>query len=542
MKRNKLILACICSFFNLFGLNMYSQISTDELPISFNLKENELKEAKTLSSTKILPSIDIEKIYQEDLEDDKNGIPPRFGYPHKVEFNLDNSGKWFTLPNGDRIWQLELSCPGALSINLLYDRFWLPEGAKFFAYSNDKKHTLGAFTAMNNKEGDNAKDIQGFATGLIYGDKVTLEYYLPKDVKEQGTISIAYIVQGYRYINLPEIVQESGFGSSGSCQVNINCSEGNNWQNEKNAVALILVNGNRYCTGSLINTTVNDSRPLFLTADHCLGGWANSDIKYDAITNPNLPHYSFYWNYESPNCSNINGTVKSTTGAKIVANKDLNYTDFALLELTEDPRNKSGVNLYYLGWDRSGNAGTGGVGIHHPSGDVKKIATHNITPSSSGNYWRLNWMRTTNGYSVTEGGSSGSSLLNNQRRIIGQLYGGSNVNCSDPANDYALYGKFSISWNNDSDSRRRLKDWLDPINSGVSVLDGKKYINCASLPTSFTNQTVTTTKTVDGNNLYMKNIIINTGKKLTVNSCNEVTIDPNFEVQNGAELEIFINP
>jgi hypothetical protein len=56
---------------------------------------------------------------------------------------------------------------------------------------------------------------------------------------------------------------------------------------------MILVNGNRYCTGSLVNTTANDFRPLFLTADHCLGGWAN-DVKYDAATDSLLNHWSFY--------------------------------------------------------------------------------------------------------------------------------------------------------------------------------------------------------------------------------------------------------
>jgi len=38
----------------------------------------------------------------------------------------------------------------------------------------------------------------GFATGLVYGDKVVLEYYLPNEVKEVGIISISGIVHGYR--------------------------------------------------------------------------------------------------------------------------------------------------------------------------------------------------------------------------------------------------------------------------------------------------------------------------------------------------------
>jgi hypothetical protein len=378
----------------LFAFNMQGQISTDELPVSFRTETALLKSDNVM--LKILPSVDLRKLQQEDAEDETNGIPPRFGYRHQVSYNLESSGRWSTLPNGDRLWQLEISCPNALSINLLYDRFYIPEGAKFFIYSSDKKYSIGAFTSINNKGGRERP--QGFATGLVYGDRITLEYFLPKDVTEKGVISIAYVIHGYRYIRLPENM-EAGYGQSGSCQVNVNCSEGQNWQQEKNAVAMILVNGNRWCSGSLINTTANDFRPLFLTADHCLGGNAN-DVKHDAIGDSILSHWSFYWHYETPGCTGTSSPpFVATSGATVIANNAA--SDFALLRLTENPRNKTGVTPYYLGWDRSGNAGTGGVGIHHPNGDVKKIATHNQIPTTSGNFWHLYWMQTTNGYSVT---------------------------------------------------------------------------------------------------------------------------------------------
>ncbi|GHT79590.1 hypothetical protein AGMMS50262_23470 [Bacteroidia bacterium] len=132
------------------NLNIHGQISTKELPVSFSL-EQIIKSSNDEKFLKVMPAINMEKIYKEDMEDEQNGIPPRFGYGHKVNYNLENSGIWTVLPNGDRIWQLEISCPKALSINLLYDKFWLPEKAKFFIYSNDKKHSIGAFTSINNK-------------------------------------------------------------------------------------------------------------------------------------------------------------------------------------------------------------------------------------------------------------------------------------------------------------------------------------------------------------------------------------------------------
>lgn len=323
---------------------------------------------------------------------------------------------------------------------------------------------------LQTTKGQRIINIQGFATGLVYGDKIVLEYYEPKNVRNQGIISIAYVVQGYRYINIYDGKED--FGSSGSCQVNVNCSEGQSWQKEKNAVALILVNGIRYCTGSLINTTANDSRPLFLTANHCLSG-------ADAISNPSLNHWSFYWNYEAPSCSNPTEEppIHSTVGANVVANNSV--SDFALISLQEDPKNNSNIKLYYLGWDRSGNSGNGGVGIHHPKGDIKKIATLNTVTTNNWNgntnFWSHYWNSTINGYSVTEGGSSGSPLINNNRHIIGQLYGGSHINCSNPSKDIAAYGKFSVSWtgNGATDKRRKLQPWLDPRNTGATVLDGK---------------------------------------------------------------------
>ena len=92
----------------------------------------------------------------------------------------------------------------------------------------------------------------------------------------------------------------------------------------------------------------------------------------------------FYWNYESPSCSRGGSEpqILSTSGATILANNE--YSDFALLSLNEDPKNLSGYDPYYLGWDRiTSLSSTGVVGIHHPSGDVKKIATSFNLPANT---------------------------------------------------------------------------------------------------------------------------------------------------------------
>ncbi len=516
------LLTCLSLF-----ANVKAQLSTNEKPISFDLKSELTVISRSLTPVITTPKLDMAKIAKEDAEDEEYDMPPRFGYSHKVNYDLNNSGTWFQLPNGDKLWQLEVVCPAALSVNFCYDKFWIPEGGKFFVYSKDKKHNIGAFTSRNNK-GDRENN-PGFATGLVYGDDVVLEYYQPKEINTDAIISIEYVVHGYRYIR----INEPGYGASGSCTINVNCEEGQDWQYEKKSVALIVVNGERWCTGSLINTTDFSHKPYLLTADHCLGVTiANNDIKYDAVNLPNLNTFTFYWEYEEPGCyySGVEPSLsKSTHGATVIANSygiTEDKSDFALLQLTEDPTNLSNYTPYYLGWDKSGLSGNPGVCIHHPMGDVKKIATVLNQPDSSTydqyhfvpSYWKVYWKETENGHGIVKHGSSGSPLLNAAHRAIGQLRWGETEDCN--YNGCYLYGRFDKSWTGNNvhvDSiHRRLDCWLDSLNTGEGTMDGLLVI-----PSSFP---ITTNQQIHSN------ICISGTGKLYICSTANVELQDNYRM------------
>lgn len=453
------ILLTIITFFSL--LSLHAQISNGGIPRSFT--------AQGISET--LPRITTRNInptalLQEDLINDQTDTPLRFAIPNQVKLNLNNSGKWDELPNGDRIWRLTINCPNALSINLLYNKFYIPEGGEFFVYQPDGSQILGSFGVHNNLP--NGK----FATEMIFNNTLVVEYFEPKKLRGRARIEIGQINHGYR--NFAEF--NNNGGGSGPCQVDVNCSpEGDNWQTEKNSVARIIINGTGMCTGSLMNNTAEDGRQLFLTAFHCV-----DDL--DAVSNPDASDYVFYWNFERTECG-MNGSpnTATTTGATLLANHA--NSDFALFELHENPRVVADV--YYNGWDASGNIENGGVSIHHPGGDFKKISTHSLTPTLD-NWFNLRpanshlkvqpWDDTVNGYSVTQSGSSGAPLFDNQKRVIGQLHGGSNIDCLDSAEDEGIFGWLAYSWNNAgaNSPQRRLHDWLDPINNGATtVLNGK---------------------------------------------------------------------
>lgn len=399
-----------------------------------------------------LPAFDLASLQAEDAVNDQSKGPFRFGYNHDVNYSLNNSGTWVTLSNGDRLWQLCLRSPGALSMNLAFDDFFMPAGAKLFVYSADKSVVIGAFTTLNNQN-DSA-----FATDLLPGDAIVLEYYEPVTVANQGRMKLFRVTHGYR--GFKDYLGKS-FGTSGSCQENINCPSGYNWQNEKNAVMLLVTSGNVICTGTLINDVPQDSKPYVLTANHC--------------SNTGYSTWVFRFQWESPICTDpaTSPSFLSLTGCvKRAANPD---TDMSLVEITGGlvgqtvPAN---YNPYFAGWSRINTPATAATAIHHPNGDIKKISEA-ANPTQSVTYagtdcWRVGqW---TSG--CTEVGSSGSALFDQDHRIVGQLYGGPS-GCGAPAIDmYDNYGKFSTSWLGGGTSDTQLKHWLDPDNTGTMTMDG----------------------------------------------------------------------
>lgn len=426
--------------------SLTAQISLGGAPRSFS------KSVKSFVPTMTMPAVDVASLLREDSLDTEKGVPFRFGFGLDVDYSPNNSGTWDTLSDGGRIWRLTIVSQGAYSINLLYSMYKLPEGADLYIYSAERSMVLGAFTARNNKEHGQ------FATGLVKGDAVTLEYYEPATAAFPGEVAISRVVHGYRNLFNYDLAKDVlGYGGSGTCNNNVNCPEGMPWQTDKRAVAMVLTGGgSRICSGSMINNVRQDRTPYFLTANHCLGGEATWIIMF---------------NYESPTCVNQNGPVYMTVqGTTRLSN--YSTSDFGLLQLTEAPPDS--YRVVFAGWNNINDASDSAVGIHHPEGDIKKITFDFgaytstdylgtvVNPTAS--HWRItDWEDGT-----TEPGSSGSPLFDKHHHIIGQLHGGY-ASCSSITSDY--YGKFAMSWNGGGTNSTRLKNWLDPDNTGALTLN-----------------------------------------------------------------------
>lgn len=449
--------------FLVLPFTVFSQVSEGGTPLSWtNSSIPELNEKE------IMNTVDVNSLKAEDeIESQYKDIPMRFAYGHDVNYTTDNSGEWFVLPNGDKIWRLRVHSKKALSINVTFSKYNLPEGAKLFIYSYDKQYSIGAFTSFNNKE-------SGYlGTSPVLGDDIVIEYFEPSDVDFEGELEIETIAHAYRDIFkiANAVSKDKDFGDAGSCNNNVVCEEAEDWEAQVRSVALItLSNGTRLCTGSLLNNVSEDETPYFLTANHCVGGGS-------------VTTWVFIFNYYSDICDaggsgNDGSTLESVSGASLLANTnsvggstsiDSMQTDMALLLLAENVPDS--FNVFYNGWDWSGIAPTSSVGIHHPSGDVKKISWDedeagitgyfDLTTTGNGGgttHWRIfDWEDGT-----TEGGSSGSPLFNESKQVIGQLHGGQ-ASCFNNVNDY--YGRLALSFT-------YIQQWLDPDSTGVTNING----------------------------------------------------------------------
>ena len=429
------------------SISSFAQIEHGGTPYSFK------KKSFGSFAAVALPAMDNQQLLQEEIRAEKKEEGYPFGKEIAVDYRLDNSGSWEELPDGGRLWRLGIESKGAYSLNLLFDRFYIPPSSHLFIYTADHSFVLGSFTVKNNNRWGN------FATTLLPGDAIVLEFYEAAQDRNNATIQLSTVVHGYKNFFFQK---EGTYGNSGSCNVNINCDIGQPYQKVKQAVALILNGGNRHCSGTLINNTAQDTTPYFLTAHHCVKRGGST---YDPS------QFVFIFNYETSDCEGKNPTkTYSINGATVVAIGS-DTSDFALLLLEDRPP------AYYAGWSRKDTLYKGVVAIHHPMGDWKKISEDRKT-ITSGKYHEddLHYPENTH-YIVawdtgtTERCSSGSGLFNRERLLIGQLEGGYASCAYREGEDY--YGKFSYSWtNNNHPDSNRLDYWLDPLGLGVESLNG----------------------------------------------------------------------
>lgn len=391
----------------------------------------------------------------------QKGEPLRYAVGHALHLDPRN-GRWDEPVPGVARWRLRLASTGARSLGLELRDVVLPAGAELWLVGADGRDRQGPFTAASPALRDGVLWLP-----VVRAEEALLEVTLPAARAPDLRMTIARAFHGYRPLRAESASAKAAVGSeSGSCNINVACSAGNNWRSEIRATVLLSFDGGTLCSGTLMNNTRQDERPLILTANHC------------GIRSGNVGSVIAYFNVESGSCSgNDDGRVdQNLAGASFLA-RDEN-SDFTLLTLASTP--PPAFNAYYAGWNaRTDVAPQSGATIHHPRGDEKKISLYS-TPGvaaedvaiSQGrgvftvDAWRITWSQGT-----TEAGSSGSALWNQSRQVVGTLSGGG-ATCAT-RNEPDFFGRFARAWLANCAIDGQLKAHLDPGNTGCLELPSK---------------------------------------------------------------------
>lgn len=465
------------------------------------------------SSLRTLSEVDRRSLPADRIPDDpapaptgeRDITPYAYGVIVQADLTPATAGTWERA--GDAaVWRLRLQSHDAVSLSVAFDRFDLPAGAELYVRDPAGRSFHGPYTAEDATNGRHRLP-------LIRSDEVVVELLVPAERRERVDLRISHVVHGYRSAVPP--VTGTAQQKDGTCNVDVTCPEGDAWDPVYRSVGLYTYETNGQaatCTGSLINTTggtapapvtsfdaessagrirlswnAPESPEYFLTAEHCI----SSPEAAESMV--------FYWNYQSPTCRtrgtsenaelpDDNRRDQTSTGAILQARfgnvhrtgSIRGRSDLALVEI--DDVLPDSYNLYFAGWDRSGDAAGRAVSVHHPDGSAKRISFDN-DPISRTAYAQeardpngTHWLVEAWELGTTEPGSSGAPLYNEEQQIIGVLSGGSAACVPGTARDNNApdwYGTLAHGFDRGDFDGVTLADLLDPTETGQLSISGR---------------------------------------------------------------------
>ncbi|MBL8877552.1 MAG: trypsin-like peptidase domain-containing protein [Phycisphaerales bacterium] len=360
---------------------------------------------------------------------------PIAGFVEQTPAGLLAAPNWSPVSTGGHTWSVEYSAPDAFALRLRLSGDFGRDGLEVRVYDPVSGNAFGPYTAPRlDSRGD-------WWTTIIFGSTIGLEFHVPADGAFPPRMPDLTGVA--RYESPP-----GGIAGMECTHLDYSCQGA--WQDDGRAVCMLaFIDGDGdvvgYCSGALLNRSPSDLAPLVLTANHCITDQNDANAT------------SFVWFYQTDSC---NGTPPDPN--------DLPRSDGSILLKVRYNADTDLVGLYeppagdfWLGWDSGGWAlQSDAFGIAHPAGSFKRMSFGDVTVAlwvtyglNSAHVWRVYWDS-----GATEGGSSGSPVLDSSHRVRGALKGGADC-------DYGDYGRFGVAY-------ETLEPYINNMPSPVFVQSG----------------------------------------------------------------------
>jgi len=344
------------------------------------------------------------------------------------------AGQSITVVGDDLVWAGAIRVEGSSAFRIRLDQLQLPTGSRIWVYQPDQPDmVLGPF-------GHELMDESGLWLPALNGPELVVEVAAPTASLMRGERLGFSVGRVLEIFDLKALKESGRFGGGwNDCDIEATCIGNQNtaWLRDAVAHLQFVVNGNGFiCSGGLVvDSSVSGNIPYLLTADHCF----NTQSSASSLT--------AYFDYFRSAC--VVGTVPSLGSVPQVSGSQLlaarSETDFTFLRLNSTP---SG-SLIFLGWTATDPA----VGdilerLHHPAGSHMRYTQLRIDdPSlfSCGGEYHYGTV-IAGGWA---GGSSGSPVVNQAGRIVGQMFGscgGQNATACDFTSLVGMDGKFSRTY------------------------------------------------------------------------------------------------
>ncbi len=253
---------------------------------------------------------------------------------------------------------------------------------------------------------------------VLEGDRARVELELAAGI-DPARVEVEFIRLSHLEVAGASVLTKriGDIGDAGSCNIDIACVSNPSFalrEAAKSVAKMVFTDGSGSsytCTGTLMNSSPATGEPYFLTAAHCIDNQAFASS------------LNTYWFFDAVACNSLAvPTFALVTGGAVLLATDVTL-DLTLLRLNLNPP----AGAVFSAWNATiVPRATNVIGLHHPSGDLKKFSQgssggyvrgpaqlsnppYGLEPNLSfgfDSYIEVSWRDGT-----TEGGSSGSGIF-----------------------------------------------------------------------------------------------------------------------------------